>query len=263
MSRTIALWVAYDGTDFHGWQDQPGLRTVQDELQQALRRVVRHPVNLLGSGRTDAGVHAVGHVSSFVTTCELATDHFRHAIASRLATDLSVVDLREVHSEFHATRSAVSKLYRYRIHAAASRPVQNFTQRYTHHVWDPLDVERMKAAAAHFLGTKDFAAMAAKGDQRETTVRTIFRCDVERISDEIRIDVEGDGFLYKQVRTMVGTLQNVGRGRWEPDRVAAILGSKDRSQGGPTAPAQGLCLQWVKYPEHLMTPECRTANGED
>ncbi len=255
VERTIALWVAYDGTDFHGWQNQLELRTVQSVLEEAIRRVVRHPINLLGSGRTDAGVHAAGHVSSFVTTCELDPQRFRHSIASRLPTDVSLIALRDVHSSFHATRSAISKLYRYRIHNTPRRPVECQTHRYTYHYWEPLDVERMRAGGRHFIGERDFAAMAAKGGQRETTVRRILRCDIERHLDEIRIDFQGSGFLYKQVRTMVGTLVNVGRGHWEPDRVAEILKSTDRANAGPTVPARGLCLQWVKYPPALLSPE--------
>jgi tRNA pseudouridine38-40 synthase len=254
VERTIALWVAYDGTEFHGWQNQPDLRTVQSVLEQALRRVVRHQVNLMGSGRTDAGVHAAGHVSSLVTTCELEPERLRHSIGSRLPKDVSLIALRDVDPHFHATRSAVSKLYRYRIHNAPGRPVEHHTQRYTYHFWEPLDLERMRAGARHFLGEKDFAAMAAKGGKRETTVRKVLRCDIERYLDEIRIDVEGTGFLYKQVRTMVGTLLNVGRGHWAPDRIAETLESGDRANAGPTVPARGLCLQWVRYPPELLSP---------
>ena len=257
VERTIALWVAYDGTEFHGWQNQLDLRTVQRVLEDALRRVVRHPVNLIGSGRTDAGVHAAGHVSSFVTTCELDAERLRHSIGSRLPKDVSLIALRDVHPHFHATRSAISKLYRYRIHNTPGRPVEHFTQRYTYHFWIPLDVEGMQAGGRHFLGEQDFAAMASKGGHRETTVRKVLRCDIERQLDEIRIDVEGTGFLYKQVRTMVGTLLNVGRGLWEPDRVAVVLKSTDRANAGPTAPASGLCLQWVRYPPELLSPDVR------
>ncbi len=256
VERTIALWVAYDGTEFHGWQNQPEQRTVQSVLEQALRRVARHQVDLMGSGRTDTGVHAAGHVSSFRTTCDLEPERFRHAIGSRLPKDVSVIALREVHPDFHATHSAVSKLYRYRIHNVPGRPVEGAVQRYTYHFWEPLDLERMRAGARYYVGEKDFAAMAGKGGNvRETTVRTVLRCDVERHYDEVRIDVEGTGFLYKQVRTMVGTLLNVGRGYWEPQRVAEILASKDRMLAGPTVPARGLCLRWVKYPARLLTPQ--------
>ena len=255
MVRKIYLLVAYDGTEFHGWQFQPGLRTVQDVIQSALRRVLRHPVELTGSGRTDAGVHAAGHVSHFVTESALSADRLQHAIGSRLPRDVFIVALREVHAEFNARRSAVSKLYRYRIHTAPGRPVEHKTQRYAYHFWHGLDVDQMSIAARQFVGTHDFKAMAAKAGTRKTTVRKILRCHVERHLDEIRIDVEGTGFLYKQVRTMAGTLVQVGSGLWEPQHVATILESGDRQNAGPALPAQGLCLQWVRYPPHLLVPE--------
>jgi tRNA pseudouridine38-40 synthase len=144
-------------------------------------------------------------------------------------------------------------LYRYRVYAASGRPVEYLVQRYTYHFWQPLEMEAMQAAAAYFLGTHDFSAMASKGSERETTVRSVFRCEVYRQYNEIRIDVEGDGFLYNQVRNMVGTLLEVGRGHWPAEQVAQIVASKDRRNAGPTAPARGLCLQWVKYD----MPACR------
>jgi len=254
MVRTIYLLVAYDGTEFHGWQDQPEFRTVQGVLEQSLRRVLRHQVDLLGSGRTDAGVHAAGHVSSFVTTSPLPSGRMRHAIGARLPKDVAVVDLREVHPDFHATKSAVSKLYRYRVHNACGRPVERHVQPYVYHFWQPLALERMKAGAVHFVGQMDFSAMAATGAPRQSNVRTVLRCDLHRHLDEIHVDVEGKGFLYNQVRNMVGTLLSVGRGHMAPADVAEILDGRDRAKAGPTAPARGLCLQWVRYPPHLLAP---------
>lgn len=254
MRRKLLLRIAYDGTEFHGWQTQQGVRTVQSELEASLRRVLRHDVNLAGSGRTDAGVHAAGQAASCETTCTLDTDRLKRAIGARIAPDLSITDVRDVHPEFDARRSAVSKLYRYRLHAARHRPVARNAQRYTYHVWDPLDETKMRDAARHFVGTQDFTSMVAEASPVPSKVRTVLRCDVERHLDEIRIDVEGTGFLYRQVRTMVGTLLNVGWGRWEPDRVADVLASRDRGQGGQTAPAHGLCLQWVRYPTELLNP---------
>lgn len=255
VARTIFMLVAFDGTDFHGWQIQPGVRTVQDVLTQAVRRVVRHQVAIFGSGRTDTGVHAAGHVNSFTTVCPMPTSKLRHAIGSRLPKDLSIVDVREVRSDFHATLSAESKLYRYRIFHAEHRPVEHLIHRYTYHFWHALNLDKMRQAAAHLVGEMDFSAMAATGTVRQTMVRTVLRCEVERHLDEIRIDVEGKGFLHNQVRNMVGTLLNVGRGQWEPDYVPEILASKDRTRAGPTAPARGLCLMWVRYPPELLQPE--------
>ena len=133
--------------------------------------------------------------------------------------------------------------------------MERFTQRYAYHYWHDLDVDRMRAAAKHFLGPIDFTAMTPVGTVRETMVRTVRVCQVERYLDEVRIDVEGDGFLYNQVRIMAGTLIEVGRGRWSPDHVIDILKSRDRTQAGPTAPARGLCLRWVHYPPYLLRPE--------
>ena len=256
------LLVAYDGTDFHGWQEQPGLRTVQHVLEQAARRTVRHRVDIVCSGRTDQGVHAAGHISSFITTCAMAPAALQHSIGARLPKDVSIIALREAHPAFDARRNAVSKLYRYRIHNAEGRPVAHHVQRYTYHFWQPLDVERMRAAARHFVGEMDFTAMTARGGARESMVRRVLRCHVERHLDEIRIDVEGTGFLYKQVRNMVGTLLNVGRGGWTPDDVVRILKGRDRSQAGPTAPARGLCLRWVRYPPHLLVAPERSPSDD-
>lgn len=271
MTRTVQLVCAYDGTDFHGWQAQEGMRTVQGVLEAALRRVVRHEVALIGSGRTDAGVHAAGHVSNFKTDCALESNKLRYAMGARLPTDVSIITLRDVQPRFHATHDATSKLYRYRIHNARARPVQRFTQRYVYHCWNRLELETMQRAAIHFVGKKDFRAMVPERAIRSSTVRTIFRFEVERHLNEIRIDVEGDGFLYNQVRTMVGTLINVGRGLWPPEHVGDVLEGGDRNKAGPRAPALGLCLQWVRYPCELLRPpifdttpgELGTPGGQD
>jgi len=247
MERNIRMWIAYDGTDFHGWQRQPQLRTVQDLVEQAIRRVVRHQIMLNGASRTDAGVHARGQAATFVTTCAIPCPNLKHAIGSRLPKDISIKHVCEVPADFRASSAAVSKLYRYRIHNHARRPVEDLDQRHTYHFWQPLDTERMQEAARHFVGTYDFAAMATTGHQRLSTIRTVLRCEVHRHYHEVRIGVEGTGFLYNQVRNMVGTLIEVGRGHWPADRIPAILASGDRSQAGPTAPARGLCLEWIRY----------------
>lgn len=245
--RNVRLLLAYDGTEYHGWQRQPGLRTVQELLEQAVRRVARHQVAVLGAGRTDSGVHAAGQVASFLTGSTIPCDRMARAIGSRLPKDISVYHAREVPLSFRSTSDATSKLYRYRIHNHPKRPVSQHTQRYAYHFWQPLDLERMREAARLFVGTRDFAAFASRGSERETTVRTVHRVDVRRSFEEIRIDVEGSGFLYHQVRNMVGTLIEVGRGHWEPACVTEILAGGDRGNAGPTAPALGLCLQWVRY----------------
>ncbi len=247
MERNIKLIIAYDGTDFHGWQRQPGLRTVQGMVEQAVRRVCQHQVNVVGAGRTDAGVHAAGQTANFVTKSDIPAANLMRAIGGRLPKDITLIHATDVPLMFHSTRAAVGKLYRYTIYNAVGRPVERLRQRYVYHFWQPLDVDRMAEAAPAFLGEQDFAAMASRGDDRENTVRTVTACQVYRHYDEVRVDVEGRGFLYNQVRNMVGTLIEIGRGHWPVDCVPEILASRDRKRAGPTAPARGLSLQWVRY----------------
>ncbi len=247
MERNIRLVLAYDGTEFHGWQKQPGLRTVQDTIEQALRRVVRHQVVVLGASRTDSGVHARGQVAHFRTDRDIPCHNLKRAIGGRLPKDISLRHVSDVPASFSASRDPVSKLYRYRIYSHNDRPVEEQVQRYTYHFWNPLDVGIMRAAARHLVGEHDFAAFATSGHQRLTTVRTILRAEVHRHFREVCIDFEGTGFLYNQVRNMVGTLLEIGRGHWPVERIEAILAGRDRSQAGPTAPARGLCLEWIRY----------------
>lgn len=260
MLRNIRLLVAYDGTDFHGWQRQPGARTVQESIEQALRRVVHHQITVLGAGRTDAGVHAAGQVANFETTSTMPCENLKKAIGGRLPKDISIGAVDEVPLGFRATTDAISKLYRYRIYNETHRPVGELAQRYTYHFWHPLDIPAMRAAARHLLGTHDFAAFATRGSERQSTVRTILGLEIYAHYNELRIDVEGTGFLYNQVRNMVGTLIEVGRGHWPVESIPAILASRDRCRAGPTAPARGLCMQWVRYdlsrpPVHPLPPE--------
>jgi len=248
MERNIKLVIAYDGTDYHGWQRQPSTRTVQGQIEQAARRVLRHQVEVIGSGRTDAGVHAAGQVANFTTTNNIPTGGIRPAIGSHLPKDVTLIHVAEVSGTFNATRSSRGKLYRYRVHNASGRPVERHAQRYTYHFWQTLEIASMREAARHMIGQLDFAAMASKGSPRDSTIRTVDAIRIERRYDEIRFDVFGRGFLYNQVRNMVGTLIEVGRGRWSPQYVGEIMAGGDRSRAGPTAPARGLCLQWVRYP---------------
>ena len=247
MERKVKLIIAYDGTDFHGWQSQPGVRTVQEELEKVIGHVVRHPLQLVGASRTDAGVHARGQVAHLCTTSSMPVENLRRAIAGRLPSDLAVVHVAEIDSAFHATRDAQSKLYRYKIYHTPHRPAEKPAARYCWHVWHRLDVDNMRAAAMALIGRHDFVAYANRGSKRETTVRNLIRIGIWPRYDNILVDVEGAGFLYNQIRIVVGTLVEVGRGHWPPRRVAEILHSQDRGQAGPTAPPQGLCLRWVRY----------------
>ena len=247
MERNIKLVLAYDGTDFHGWQRQADVRTVQEEVEKTLMRILRHPLHVKGASRTDAGVHARGQVANVRTTATIPVPNLLRAIGHHLPPDIALVHVEQVSASFHSALCAVGKLYRYRIFNAESRPVERFVNRNAWHVWYPLDLERLRAGGAEMVGEHDFAGFASQGSPRATTVRTVSRVGVRRRGPEVLIDVEGTGFLYNQVRNMVGTLFEIGRGRWEPSRVRAILDSGDRGLAGLTAPAHGLCLQWVRY----------------
>ncbi len=259
--RCLKLTLAYDGREFHGWQRQAGVRTVQQAVEQTARRILREPVVVEGASRTDAGVHARGQVAAIRTDCPIPLDRLRRALAHALPPDVQLVDLAEAPPDFDPVRDAVRKCYRYRIYNSPDRPVADGLLGRVWHVWWPLDIERMRDAAQRLVGTHDFAAFATRGSQRRTTVRTIDRIDIQRNGRVITIDVEGRGFLYRQVRNMVGTLVEVGRGHWPPERIDEILASRDRQQAGPTAPACGLSLQWIEYEERSTKTEER--NGPD
>ena len=261
-SRNIKLVIAYNGAAYHGWQRQAeGIDTVQERIENAAVQVVRHPLAIHGAGRTDAGVHAAGQVASFHSSnMNIPLAGMRRAINSRLPADIAVRSACEAPRDFHASRSAVGKTYRYRIYTAPLRPVELAAQ--VLHYWRPLDVERMQAAAGRLIGTHDFVGFATSADQRDNTVRTIFRCEVARIGPEIQITVRGDGFLYNMVRNIVGTLMEIGRGRWGPRRIDTILDTCDRRNAGPCVLPDGLTLVCVHYrPEDLKvtatdTPRC-------
>jgi len=349
------LTISYDGTDFHGWQfqHQPdpasdpalgearpriSLRTVQEEVQRAVREIVREPVIVMGSSRTDSGVHARGQVAAF--SCSPLTspdvrepvaadavidsfataptmplpaallapdggkradggwpvsrgiDRLMRAINGRLPPDIVVLDAAEASHRFNPIGDTECKCYSYTIHASRERTL--FDRNYVHHVWEPLDVASMQEAAQALVGEHDFAGFAALGHGRLTTVRTIHSCSVIEVDPQVGmglesrapsvmeaamkqgvgitgarvaspasrpgeppsigfpmkrvvIEVTGSGFLWNMVRIIAGTLAEVGRGRKKPGDMHAILESRDRRQAGPTFPAQGLCLEWIKY----------------
>ncbi|HAU37574.1 MAG TPA: tRNA pseudouridine(38-40) synthase TruA [Phycisphaerales bacterium] len=246
--RNIRLVVAYHGAAYHGWQRQAeGIDTVQQRLEEALVRVVRHPVIVFGAGRTDAGVHALGQSANFYTTnFAIPLEGLRKATNARLPRDIAVLSAAEAPEAFHASRSAVGKTYRYRVCVAPTRPVERHRMVY-HYPWHALDAARMRAAAVRLLGTHDFRGFASSLDPRENSVRTIFACDVAETGDEIHVTVQGSGFLYNMVRNLVGTLLEVGRGHWPAERIDRVLASRDRADAGPTAPPDGLYMVCVHY----------------
>jgi len=245
VQRKIRLTLAYDGTDYHGWQVQPGFRTVQGTLCQAAAALIGRKTHVHGASRTDAGVHAQGQVGLIETFSPIPTENFPRALNDRLPTDIAVRDAREVSRTFDLIGDVTHKLYRYTICTARIRPVRDI--RFVWHLPTHLDAEAMRAAAQHLVGRRDFRSFASAADTRQSSVRTLFGCDVRQERDTIIIDVEGDGFLYNMVRNIVGTLVDIGHGRWAPDMIRAILGARDRTAAGQLAPPQGLCLEWIQY----------------
>ncbi|GMQ80427.1 MAG: tRNA pseudouridine(38-40) synthase TruA [Planctomycetia bacterium] len=247
--RSLKITLSYDGTDYSGWQVQPGARTVQAAVEAALQQVTGARVRVAASGRTDAGVHALGQVVSLATESRLAGGTLERACNATLPRDIAVHAVEEAPGDFHARRDAVQKRYEYRIH---NHPVADvFRRRYTWHVAAPLDVDAMARAAQGLTGEHDFCGFEATGAPRKTTVRTVRELTVGQgrgaAEDEIRIAIQANGFLYKMVRNIVGTLVEVGRGARAESWPIEVLAGRDRRRGGPTAPAQGLFLVRVEY----------------
>ncbi len=243
------LTLSYDGTDFSGWQVQPGLRTVQQELEAAVLPLSPNaePVIIHGSGRTDAGVHANGQVAHMDLGREMRPIQLRRAMNGRMvAGDVRILQAEIAEPNFDARRSAVGKEYRYRIwNAEVMNPLQ---RRYRAHVIKPLDISAMQEAAAHFVGEKDFCAFSATPSRvLESTVRTIFSVAIIAEGSEVEIRVTGSGFLYKMVRSIAGFLIAVGTGRENPAAVDDIIASKLRTSRVSSAPPQGLTLWRVWY----------------
>lgn len=246
------MTLEYAGGRFAGWQVQPEARTVQGELTRALSEILRHPARVVGASRTDAGVHARGQVASCQTSSSLPLVKVRAGLNALLPADMAVTAVEEAAPDFHARFAALGKHYRYRILSRPARPALGAGEVW--HVPWTLDVEAMREAAAHLVGRHDFRAFVSKPDGDGDCTRTLYRVDVQAEAlpapaggAQVIVDVVGDGFLYKMVRTLVGTLCQVGRGRRPPADLSALLASGDRRQAGPTAPAEGLCLERVAY----------------
>jgi tRNA pseudouridine38-40 synthase len=252
--RYFKLTIAYDGTDFHGWQIQAEKPTIQGEIVNVLRRLTQEHVYLHGAGRTDAGVHALGQVGSFRTQSALSAEEFQRALNALLPPAIRIVGVEEVGPDFDARWSARGKIYRYRIYRG--RVVPPMIWRYVLHYPFPLDEDAMRDAAARFVGVHDFASFAAstgteEDDKERSTEREIFSTELVRTPDneELVFTVHGCSFLRYMVRKMVGTLLDVGRGRLKPEDIDRLYELRDRSKSGPTVPSQGLVMVEVQHDE--------------
>jgi tRNA pseudouridine38-40 synthase len=243
--RNVKLVLSYDGTEFHGWQTQPGYRTVQETLERAIGSLTGQAASANASGRTDAGVHAVGQVVNFYSSTLHSPDVLVRAINAHLPPDVVVREAADVPQAFDANRDARAKMYRYVVHDGGVQDL--FMRRYCFHTRHRLDADTMSRAAEPLVGRHDFRSFETDWPNRMSSVRTIQNLAVKRNGDLIWIDVEADGFLYNMVRAIAGTLINVGRGYWPETQVAEILKAQDRRLAGPTAPAHGLFLMHVRY----------------
>jgi tRNA pseudouridine38-40 synthase len=246
--RTLKFTLQYDGTPYVGWQRQPNGRSIQAVVEDALAPIEGGVATLHGAGRTDAGVHALAQVASAALSNHLEMPALARALNAVLPPDVRVLAVEEMDSSFHARFSARAKTYEYRIVNAPI--VSAFVHRYVWHVPRPLDIEAMRTAAGPLVGTHDFAGFQAAGAGVASTERTITAFDIEDgggFDLPLVLRITGDGFLRHMVRNIVGTLVEVGVGRWDPWRLPGILESCDRSQAGPTAPARGLFLTHVAY----------------
>ncbi len=246
---TFKLTLAYDGTNFSGWQAQPGRRTVQGELQAAWQEITGEQIRMTATSRTDAGVHALGQVVGVLSQSELPPERLLGGINAKLPDDVVLRAVEPADDDFHATHDAIGKRYRYRIHNSRLRPLLD--RHLVWHVPQPLDADAMQRAGRLLEGKHDFASFQSTGSPRDCTVRTITSVAVGQGGAEqpelIWIDVSGDGFLYNMVRNIVGTLVDVGAGRRPAEWITDVLTACDRTAAGQTAPAQGLMLMEVNF----------------
>ena len=245
--RRIRLTVAYDGTNYHGWQFQPGSPTIEGELNKHLSELFKEEIIVIGASRTDSGVHALCNIAVFDTNARISAERVAYALNQRLPEDIRIRKSEEVTLDFHPRKQATRKTYEYKI---LNEEFGNPTERlYAHFTYVPLDEKKMQKAANYLIGKHDFQSFCAAGSTAETTVRTVYDITVERKETMISIKVTGNGFLYNMVRIIAGTLMEVGKGRVTPEDVKNILDARDRTKAGPTAPARGLMLYQYQFEE--------------
>lgn len=243
--KRVKLTVAYDGTNYCGWQVQPNGITVQEVLNQCLSEFTGENIETIGASRTDAGVHALGNIAVFDTEMRMPGDKFSFALNQRLPEDIRIQKSEEVDADFHPRYVKSQKTYEYRIlNCRFPIPTERF---YSHFTYIPLDVDKMKEAASYLIGEHDFKSFCGTGAQVKTTVRTVKEIQIEKSGDRITIRITGEGFLYNMVRIIAGTLMDIGGGLYPPEKMKEILEAKDRKKAGPTAPARGLTLMKIQY----------------
>lgn len=245
MERNIKLVIEYDGSEYCGWQRQNDRPTIQGTLEESVFQLTGERVTVHGAGRTDSGVHARGQVANFRTASKIPAASFARALNSCMPRDIVIIESCEVPQDFHAQFCAKTKAYTYHILCRSARPA--LEHRYVHWLIREPDVERMKKGAVYLVGKHDFTSFEAANSPRHSNVRTVHYLDVSADSGHIKISIEANGFLYRMVRNIAGTLIAVGHRQFEESHVEKILNAGDRSMAGPTAPAQGLFLEYIVY----------------
>lgn len=248
--KRIKLITAYDGTNYHGSQIQNNGETIEGVLKAELSSLLKEEINLIGASRTDAGVHARGNVYVFDTESRIPPEKFTYALNARLPEDIRIQESEEVPAEFHPRHQDTIKTYEYRV-LNRKLPLPEY-RLYAHFTYENLDLEKMQEACPFFIGEHDFASFCAAGSQVESTVRTIYDLHIKKDGELLTITITGNGFLYNMVRIIAGTLLKVGSGQILPEEIEKIIAGKDRSLAGPTAPAKGLTLAEIRYPEYEM-----------
>ena len=245
MEKNYKLTLAYDGTRFYGWEHQPGRETVQGKLEAVLTRLNRAPVHIIGAGRTDAGVHARAMVASVRLDVAIGPEEIRNYMNRYLPDSIAVREVKEAGDRFHARYNALGKTYRYICFDGPVKPV--FDRKYVTMLDFHPDVDAMQQAAAVLTGEHDFRSFCGNPHMKKSTVRKVDTIAIQRRKDRVIFTFHGTGFLQNMVRILVGTLLEVGRGRWDVEDVQRILDAGDRKLAGPTAPPEGLCLMKVDY----------------
>ena len=243
--RNIKLTIEYDGKDFNGWQKQPNKLNIQGTIEQAIKIVTGEEVDLMASGRTDAGVHAFGQVANFKTNSNIPVEKIPIALNSNLKKSIRIISAEEVDERFHSRLTCKKKTYRYVINNSefSSAIYRNLET----HIPQKLDINKMKEAVKYFEGEHDFKAFKSSGGSVKTTIRTIYKTKIKKENERIEIELTGNGFLYNMVRIIAGTLVDVGLGKIETNQIPEIIESKDRQKAGKTLPAHGLYLVKVEY----------------
>lgn len=243
--KRIKLEIAYDGTNYHGWQIQPNAVTIEGVVNEKLSQLLKEEIKVIGASRTDAGVHAYGNVAVFDTDTQIPSEKICYALNQRLPDDIRVQTSCQVADDFHPRHCDSRKIYEYHIsNRAIELPIE---RRYVYHYYRTLSMQEMKEAAKYIIGTHDFKSFCSAKTEVEDTTRTIYNLEILQQNQRIIFKIEGNGFLYNMVRIIAGTLLQVGVGTFQAEEIENILQAKDRTKAGPSAPAHGLRLIGIKY----------------